>query len=117
MLACRHRCPALLALATWAGLVPLLRAADSAGAPVLPPAVVRPETASVKLDQRREHWAFRAPVRPPVPRVKNERWPRNPIDRFILARLEKEGLTPSAEADRATLLRRLSLDLVGLPPS
>jgi hypothetical protein len=63
------------------------------------------------------HWAFRAPVRPAVPAVKNERWPRNPIDRFILARLEKEGLTPSPEADRATRLRRLSLDLVGLPPS
>ncbi len=64
-----------------------------------------------------EHWAFRAPKRPELPAVKNAAWVRNPIDRFILARLEKEGLRPSAEADRVTLLRRLSLDLIGLPPS
>ncbi len=49
--------------------------------------------------------------------MKNEAWVRNPIDRFILARLEKEGIAPSPEADRATLIRRLSLDLLGLPPS
>ena len=47
----------------------------------------------------------------------NRRWPRNPIDFFILARLEKEGLQPSAEADRVTLIRRLSFDLIGLPPA
>jgi mono/diheme cytochrome c family protein len=64
-----------------------------------------------------QHWAFVAPVRPPLPQVKNESRIKTPIDRFILARLEKEGLTPSPEADRATLLRRLSLDLVGLPPT
>jgi hypothetical protein len=63
------------------------------------------------------HWAFHAPVRPPVPVVKNAAWARNPIDYFILARLEKEGIQPSAEADRVTLIRRLSLDLLGLPPS
>jgi hypothetical protein len=63
------------------------------------------------------HWAFRAPERPPEPTVKNVSRVRNPIDRFILARLEKEGLRPSPEADRITLLRRLSLDLVGLPPT
>jgi transposase InsO family protein len=49
--------------------------------------------------------------------VRNTCWARNPIDRFILARLEAEGLSPSPEADKATLLRRLSLDLTGLPPS
>jgi len=63
------------------------------------------------------HWAFTAPVRPPVPAVKNVAWPKNDIDRFILARLEKEGLAPSPPADAATLLRRLSLDITGLPPS
>jgi hypothetical protein len=62
------------------------------------------------------HWAFTAPVRPPVPAVKNESWPQNDIDRFILARLEKEGLAPSPPADPVTLLRRLTLDLTGLPP-
>jgi hypothetical protein len=63
------------------------------------------------------HWAFRAPVRPPLPPVQNCGWVRNPIDRFVLARLEKEGLAPSPEADRVTLIRRLSLDLIGLPPT
>ena len=59
------------------------------------------------------HWAFRAPVRPPLPGTRNRRWVRNPIDSFVLARLEKEKLKPSPEADKITLLRRLSLDLIG----
>jgi hypothetical protein len=64
------------------------------------------------------HWAFRPPQRPALPDVRNPNYRiRNPIDRFILARLEKEGLAPSPEADPVTLLRRLSLDLTGLPPS
>lgn len=63
------------------------------------------------------HWAFVAPVRPVEPPVKNEAWIRNGIDRFVLARLEAENLAPSAEADRATLIRRLSIDLTGLPPT
>ena len=62
------------------------------------------------------HWAFRAPVRPAVPEIKS-RWVRNPIDSFVLARLQKEKLKPSPEADKNTLLRRVSLDLIGLPPS
>jgi hypothetical protein len=64
-----------------------------------------------------EHWAFRAPVRPPLPPVPDAAWVRNAIDRFIRARLEKEGLSPSRQADRVTLIRRLSLDLTGLPPT
>jgi hypothetical protein len=63
------------------------------------------------------HWAFLPPTRPSLPAVKNDQWPRNVIDHFILARLEREGLQPSSEADRVTLLRRLSLDLIGLPPT
>jgi hypothetical protein len=63
------------------------------------------------------HWAFRAPIRATPPAVKDAAWVRNPIDRFILARLEQEGIASSPEADRVTLLRRVSLDLVGLPPS
>jgi glycerophosphoryl diester phosphodiesterase len=65
------------------------------------------------------HWAFVKPERPPVPvsrDIVGRSWVRNPIDAFILARLEREGLKPSPEADRITLLRRLSLDLIGLPP-
>jgi mono/diheme cytochrome c family protein len=64
-----------------------------------------------------EHWSFVAPVRPKLAVVRDETWVRNPIDAFILARLEKEGLKPSAQADKVTLLRRLSLDLIGLPPT
>jgi hypothetical protein len=64
-----------------------------------------------------DHWAFHAPLRPELPQVKNAAWVRNPIDRFILARLDREGLVPSPEADRVTLIRRLSLDLTGLPPT
>ena len=64
-----------------------------------------------------QHWSFITPVRPALPQVKNSGWVRNPIDAFVLARLEKEGLQPAPEADRVTLLRRLSLDLTGLPPT
>ena len=63
------------------------------------------------------HWAFEIPVRPAEPLVKNTGWALNPIDRFVLHRLELEGLQPSPEADRATLIRRLSIDLLGLPPT
>ena len=62
------------------------------------------------------HWAFVAPVRPAPPSVRRADWPRNEIDRFILAKLEAAGLEPAPEADRATLIRRLHADLVGLPP-
>jgi hypothetical protein len=63
------------------------------------------------------HWAYVAPVRLEPPKVTAAGWPRNPIDNFVLARLEREGLSPSPEADRATLLRRVTLDLTGLPPT
>lgn len=63
------------------------------------------------------HWAYLAPQRPELPKVKNTPWLRNPIDNFILARLEREGLKPSQEADKITLLRRVTLDLTGLPPT
>ncbi len=64
-----------------------------------------------------KHWSYVKPVRPEVPATKDTTWSKNAIDRFILARLEKEGLKPSPEADRYTLIRRLSLDLTGLPPT
>src|SRR5262249_44796853 len=64
-----------------------------------------------------EHWAFVPPKRLEIPKVENGAWVRNPIDNFILARLEKEGLKPSPEADKTTLLRRVHLDLTGLPPT
>ena len=62
------------------------------------------------------HWSFIAPKRPEPPAVTQEAWVRNPIDRFVLKRLEAEGLAPAPEADRRTLARRVALDLTGLPP-
>jgi Protein of unknown function (DUF1553)/Protein of unknown function (DUF1549)/Planctomycete cytochrome C len=64
-----------------------------------------------------DHWAFVAPKPQPLPAVKRSEWARQPLDRFILARLEKESLPPSPEADKVSLLRRVSLDLTGLPPT
>ena len=64
-----------------------------------------------------DYWAYRVPVRPEPPAVADADWARGDLDRFVLARLEQEGLAPSAETDRRTLVRRLSLDLTGLPPT
>jgi hypothetical protein len=63
------------------------------------------------------HWAFVPPVRPVPPAVRQADWPRNDVDRFVLAKIEQAGLAPAPEADRATLIRRLHADLVGLPPT
>jgi mono/diheme cytochrome c family protein len=80
-----------------------------------------PDTADGEAAQAKpagqDHWAFRTPKRPTVPAVKDLAWVRNPIDAFVLARLEKEGVGPSPKAERTTLIRRLSLDLLGLPPT
>jgi hypothetical protein len=70
--------------------------------------------AGAKYDR---HWSFELPQRPPLPEVMNRGWPRNAIDHFVLARLERENLSPSPEAERTTLIRRVALDLTGLPPS
>ena len=64
-----------------------------------------------------QHWAFVKPVRPELPKVQDSTWPKNPIDRFVLAKLEIEGIKPSAEAEKTALIRRVSLDLTGLPPT
>ncbi|MFO0952396.1 MAG: PSD1 and planctomycete cytochrome C domain-containing protein [Isosphaeraceae bacterium] len=63
------------------------------------------------------HWAFVPPARPTLPKVSDPAWIKSPVDAFVLARLDREGLKPSPEADRTTLIRRLSLDLIGLPPT
>src|ERR1700674_3881807 len=64
-----------------------------------------------------EHWSFLAPKRPAILPTKDHHWSRNPIDSFILNRLEKEGLRPSEQADRPALIRRVTYDLTGLPPT
>ncbi|HYG78325.1 MAG TPA: PSD1 and planctomycete cytochrome C domain-containing protein [Planctomycetota bacterium] len=76
-----------------------------------------PDSASVVLKDKTDHWAFKPPVKEKLPKPKLKAWQKNPIDAFIASRLEKEGLQPSPQADKATLLRRLSLDLIGLPPT
>jgi len=66
---------------------------------------------------QKKHWAFQKISRPAVPNVKAQEWARNPIDAFILAKLESRGLKPSPAADKVTLLRRVNFDLIGLPPT
>ncbi|MBI5801759.1 MAG: DUF1549 domain-containing protein [Verrucomicrobia bacterium] len=75
------------------------------------------EGASWPADSAAKHWAFVPPVRPAVPAVKNKSWPQNPIDHFILAKLEERGWQPSPAAEKRGLLRRVFLDLAGLPPT
>ena len=65
----------------------------------------------------KDHWAFVAPEKPEIPEIKNIKWPQNEIDKFTLAKMERKNLLPSSEADKSTLIRRLSFDLTGLPPS
>jgi hypothetical protein len=65
----------------------------------------------------KEHWAFIAPVRPALPEVKDKKWARSAIDRFVLAGLEAQGMAPEQEAAKETLIRRLTLDITGLPPT
>jgi hypothetical protein len=76
-----------------------------------------PKATGFPLAERRKHWAYRPVVRPVVPKVKNAAWARNPIDAFLLQRLEAAGLKPAAPADKRTLLRRVTFDLTGLPPT
>ena len=83
-------------------------AAASTAAIAAPPSVA---------DARASHWSFRPVTKPTVPAVNNRAWVRTPIDAFILARLEAQGLTPATECDRLTFLRRVSFDLIGLPPT
>src|ERR1700722_9546803 len=92
------------------GEIAVLRAWIEAGAPA-------PATEGVAAPAAGNHWAFRRIVRPELPIIKDALWAKNPIDRFVLARLEHEGIHPAPEADRITLLRRAFLDLTGLPPS
>ena len=78
---------------------------------------VWPSDKAMATGARPNHWSFIAPRRAEEPRLSNAKWARTPIDRFILARLEREGVAPSPEASKATLLRRAHLDLTGLPPT
>jgi hypothetical protein len=72
---------------------------------------------TIDIEKGRKYWAFQPPQKPAVPKVKNGKWSSQPIDRFLLAQMEKKRLTPVADADRATWLRRVTFDLTGLPPT
>jgi hypothetical protein len=89
----------------------ILKAWIDAGAPWTPTA------ATITSNPGPSWWAFRKPQRPALPPVKNQAWVRNPIDAFVLAKLEEKGLSPAPPADKRTLLRRAAFDLLGLPPS
>ncbi len=102
---------ALLLLGLIAGsAISPARAEDRPATP--PPAP--PESFS---DDQRSHWAYQAPKRPEIPQVKNRGWVRNPIDAFLLSALESVEYKPSPEADRVALIRRVTFDLTGLPPT
>ncbi len=64
-----------------------------------------------------DHWAFQPPTRPPLPEVQDASWPRTPVDHFVLAKMEAAGISPAPPADRRTLIRRATFDLIGLPPT
>jgi hypothetical protein len=87
------------------------------GAPDPREGEVKERLPKIDLEKGREFWSFKPPVNHPVPMVKDPSWPTSEMDRFILARLESENLTPSGDASKHTLLRRVFYDLIGLPPS
>ena len=107
-----HPIPRLLPLLLLVSAVRCFGGEPTATAPPVARMVERAVT-----DGERRHWSFVPPRRPGVPPVRDEAWVRNPIDRFLLAGLEANGQSHAAEADRTTLLRRLSFDLIGLPPT
>jgi len=89
----------------------------SMGAPDPRDGTVKNKGTDIDLEKGRRFWSFRPPRSHPVPTVKNKSWPVDPIDHFILARLEEEGLKSGAPASKTTLLRRIHYDLTGLPPT
>ena len=100
--------------------IELLRRWVEAGAPAPDETVdeTSPGGEAFSIDVRRKaHWAWQGVTRPKLPEVRQTGWPRDDIDRFVLAKLEEAGLAPAADADRATWLRRVTFDLTGLPPT
>ena len=74
-------------------------------------------TYTIDIEAAKQRWPFTAPIEPAVPSIKQADWPRNPIDQFILAKLEEKGLAPVGDAEKRTLIRRVTYDLIGLPPT
>ncbi len=84
---------------------------------VLPAASPGTTPSVTTASSRTNHWAFRSPKAPPLPKVKDKKWPRDPIDHYILSELEDRRLTPAPAAEKRTLIRRATFDLTGLPPT
>src|SRR5262245_12406580 len=103
--------------APWPAPAAVATAANSTSPPEAKPAAATPASSYVIKPEQRAFWSFQPLKKPPVPAVSRPSWPKTDIDRFILARLEKEGLTPVPAADKRTLIRRATLDLTGLPPT
>jgi hypothetical protein len=76
-----------------------------------------PKSPNPNYEKAKSHWAFQPVKNPPLPTVKNKKWPRTPVDHFILAKLEANGSAPTSSADKRTLIRRAYFDLTGLPPT
>lgn len=105
----------------------LIRRVRSEGDDIMPPQSSHKMLSGEEMDlleewvrqgaEYKEHWAFVTPTRPQIPEVRDANWVVNPIDAFVLAKLEEVGMKPEQEADRPTLLRRVSLDITGLPPT
>lgn len=81
------------------------------------PADSKPASRSLFSEEQKKFWAFQPPVEPPLPAVQTKKWIQSPIDQFLLARLEAKGLAPARSADRRTLIRRATYDLIGVPPT
>jgi len=96
-------------------LAALILLAFVASAPAAQPEAAKVPADAIDWNKERQFWSFKVPQAQPKPAVKNSKWPRQPVDYFILARLEQKKLSPSPEAERRTLVRRLTLDLTGLP--
>src|SRR5437879_6377539 len=97
----------MLVVLALASAPPWLAASDSPARPLAEPALTATDWS---------HWAFQKPMRPTLPVVEHPEWVRSPIDAFVRARLQQAGLQSAPPADRATLLRRVTFDLTGLPP-
>src|SRR5690348_773165 len=108
-----HRNPATLRLCLPAFIIMLLALSFSSRADA--PDAAKPD--GIDWAKARQFWSFKAPVAKDRPVVRDRNWPRQPLDYFVLARLEQQKLTPSGEADKRTLIRRLTFDLTGLPPT
>jgi hypothetical protein len=96
-------------------LAALLVLAFVTSAPAAQPEAAKVPADAIDWNKERQFWSFKSPQAQPRPVVKNSKWARQPVDYFILARLEQKKLSPSPEAERRTLIRRLTLDLTGLP--